>query len=723
MDKNFIRILLLASVLYIAAATSNEDVLVLTLAGPPSDSKTRFLRSAEIKKYQVQELGTADQKLTDEQTFSLVKEALDKIANDIEKKIVLFLDGPDVILSAGPLRVVEEMTRDLEGPGGQKRVLVSGDSVCWPDKTKAAAFPKLEMGKRFLDSGAFVGEAAGLSALFAEKAAGSSLQEAFTSWYTDPLIRKKHRLAIDSTADMFQNLDGATGDLDVRFAGKEGYLQNTAYASVPLVIRGNRNTKQSLNTFSNYLAKGWNPEDGCRECWEGMQSLDATPPSSFPLITLAVFVPHPIPFLEEFLWKIKNQTYPKDRIDLFFHNNAEFHAAEVSDWLDTHGRLYRSMKLIEHQDPAKDWHAKDLAVSYCEAHECDFLLVIDGHAHLDNPFVFKLLVEQNRGVLAPMLARPHKAWSNFWGALTQDEFYSRSFDYVDIVQNTKRGLWNVPYIGNCYMVRRDVIKAHRPVFINKLLDADMAFCANMRANGVHLLVTNRLDMGHLVSSESFVPTHFRPELWEMFENRWDWEARYLHVNFSHGLQENATIAMPCPDVYWFPVFTERFAQEYIDVNENYGKWSDGSHSDVRLEGGYETVPTVDIHTNQINYRDEWLEILRAYIQPLQLRVFDGYNNDVGPPQALMAFTVRYKPDEQPFLRPHHDTSTYTINVALNRPEIDYQGGGVRFVRYNCSVLNTRVGWILMHPGRLTHLHEGLQVTGGTRYITVTFIDP
>ena len=61
-------------------------------------------------------------------------------------------------------------------------------------------------------SAAFVGEAAGLSALFAEKAAGSSLQEAFTSWYTDPLIRKKHRLAIDSTADMFQNLDGATGE-------------------------------------------------------------------------------------------------------------------------------------------------------------------------------------------------------------------------------------------------------------------------------------------------------------------------------------------------------------------------------------------------------------------------------------------------------------------------------------------------------------------------------
>ena len=53
----------------------------------------------------------------------------------------------------------------------------------------------------------------------------------------------------------------------------------------------------------------------------------------------------------------------------------------------------------------------------------------------------------------------------------------------------------------------------------------------------------------------------------------------------------------------------------------------------------------------------------------------------------------------------------------------FQGGGARFIRYNCSVINTRVGWALMHPGRLTHYHEGLQTTKGTRYIMVSFIDP
>ena len=41
-------------------------------------------------------------------------------------------------------------------------------------------------------------------------------------------------------------------------------------------------------------------------------------------------------------------------------------------------------------------------------------------------------------------------------------------------------------------------------------------------------------------------------------------------------------------------------------------------------------------------------------------------------QFDMAFVVRYKPDEQPSLRPHHDASTFTINIALNEVGLDYQ---------------------------------------------------
>ena len=38
----------------------------------------------------------------------------------------------------------------------------------------------------------------------------------------------------------------------------------------------------------------------------------------------------------------------------------------------------------------------------------------------------------------------------------------------------------------------------------------------------------------------------------------------------------------------------------------------------------------------------------------------------------MNFVVRYRPDEQPSLRPHHDSSTFTLNVALNHKGLDYE---------------------------------------------------
>lgn len=38
------------------------------------------------------------------------------------------------------------------------------------------------------------------------------------------------------------------------------------------------------------------------------------------------------------------------------------------------------------------------------------------------------------------------------------------------------------------------------------------------------------------------------------------------------------------------------------------------------------------------------------------------------------------------------------------------------------MLTNAKGHALMHPGILTHQHEGLPVTSGTRYIIVSFVD-
>ena len=164
--------------------------------------------------------------------------------------------------------------------------------------------------------------------------------------------------------------------------------------------------------------------------------------------------------------------------------------------------------------------------------------------------------------------------------------------------------------------------------------------------------------------------------------------------------------------------SENSAVETIVVSYRYVTIS---FQDPRLAGGYENVPTRDIHMKQIGFEPQWLFFLREYVRPVQELVYSGYYHD--PPKAIMNFVVRYRPDEQPSLRPHHDASTYTLNLALNEAGEDYSGGGSHFIRQNCSVTGSPRGWGIIHPGRLTHYHEGLTTTNGTRYIMVSFIDP
>ena len=153
---------------------------------------------------------------------------------------------------------------------------------------------------------------------------------------------------------------------------------------------------------------------------------------------------------------------------------------------------------------------------------------------------------------------------------------------MEIVQRNRIGLWNVPFISSAYLIKGDLInhpnEKMRPNFVNKLLDADMAFCANLRENDIFFYISNRASFGHLIDAEGFNTEHLNNELWELSRNRWDWEARYIHADYHKSFEENANLSQPCPDVYWFPIITERFADELVAEMENFGKWSDGTNN-------------------------------------------------------------------------------------------------------------------------------------------------
>lgn len=453
----------------------------------------------------------------------------------------------------------------------------------------------------------------------------------------------------------------------------ETKLLNKKYVNHPSVVHGNGPSKMVLNNFANYLAGAF--VDGeCVACVEN--NIPEEQQQSFTVL-IALFVENPTPFLEEYFDKIFSLNYPKNKVHIFVHNRVEYHTKLVETFMEHAGNeKYLSVKGINFKDGISEATARELAVNRCLTKKCDYLFVVDSDVHLENLDTLLELITFNKSILAPVVTRVGGVWSNFWGAISDKGFYARSSDYMSIVNNEVRGIWNVPFISSCYLIKSKIL--NKLSYTKAEVDPDMALAEHLRNHGIFMFVSNLNEYGHLVNPDGFDITRTRPDFYELFTNQFDWEKRFIREDYFPHLLAETVPKQPCPDVYHFPIATDLFVESMIDIMENFGKWSDGTNSDQRLQGGYEAVPTRDIHMNQVGLESIWLKFLQLYVKPLQEKVFLGYFHD--PPRSLMNFVVRYRPDEQPSLRPHHDSSTYTINIALNRAGIDYEGGGCHFIR-------------------------------------------
>ncbi|XP_071999185.1 procollagen-lysine,2-oxoglutarate 5-dioxygenase 2 isoform X2 [Engystomops pustulosus] len=701
-----------------------DKLLVLTVATRETDGFLRFMQSAKHFDYTVKVLGKGlDWKGGDVansigggQKVRLLKEALESIA-DQEDLIVLFTDSYDVIFAGGP----EELLKKFQQ--SNHKVLFAAEALIWPDKRLADKYPVVRSGKRFLNSGGFIGYLSNLKQITQQWTLQDNDDDQlfYTKIYIDQLQRERINITLDHKSQIFQNLNGAVDEVVLHFENGRARAQNTQYETLPVLVHGNGPTKIQLNYFGNYIPNIWTPETGCGTC--DVDTIDLSTLEDYPRVTVGVFIEQPTPFLPEFFNRLLALDYPKDKLSLFIHNSEVYHEKHVEQfWKEAKG-VINNLKVVGPEEMMTQAEARNMGIDICrQDKQCDYYFSLDADVAVTNPKTLKLLIEQNRKIIAPLVTRHGKLWSNFWGALSPDGYYARSEDYVDIVQGHRVGVWNIPYMANIYLVKGQTLRSElkeRNHFILDRLDPDMALCRNAREMGVFMYITNRHEFGRLLSTANYNTSHLNNDLWQIFENPVDWKLKYINANYSKIFTENI-VEQPCPDVFWFPVFSEQACDELVQEMEHYGKWSGSKNSDTRIAGGYENVPTDDIHMSQIEMDKEWLHFIREFIAPITLKVFAGYYTKG---HALLNFVVKYTPDRQSYLRPHHDASTFTINIALNTKDTDFQGGGCRFSRYNCSIDSPRKGWSFMHPGRLTHLHEGLPVTNGTRYIAVSFIDP
>lgn len=716
-------VLLLACVSHLcvgeAPDKSTKPPLVFTVASNETEGYQRYIRSAKRYGIEVTTLGLGKpwlggdmKRLGGGYKVNLLRAALKPYKSD-DDRIVLFTDSYDVLFLASLEKIVTKFE------SFEASILFGSEGFCWPDPDLKSKYPALEgRGTRFLNSGLFMGYASKVYQMLKNPVKDTDDDQLYyTKIYVDKQQREELNIKLDHTASLFQNMNGVEEQITMALdpESNEAFLKNTEYSTTPLVVHGNGPSKLALNGYANYLAGAFVGGE-CQTVKENLIELDE---ENLPTVMLALFIEKATPFIEEWFELIAKLNYPKEKMDLFIHNNVDHHKSMIDKFVKEYSEQYRSFRMVDYSEDFEELAGRSLAANLCLKNKCDYLFVVDADGHIDNPDTLRRLMTLNRNVISPVLTRPEKVWSNFWGALSSQGFYARSTDYMDIVGRKILGLWNVPFISTVYLAKAAVLPEVNYELSNT--DPDMALCWHLRSKGIFMHVVNTEQFGHLIDSDYYDASKTHPDFYQLFNNKYDWERKYIAADYSKQLEKDFVPVQPCPDVYWFSIATEKFCDHLREIVEAFGKWSDGSHNDKRLQGGYEAVPTRDIHMNQVGLEQVWLKFLQLYVKPLQEKVFIGYFHD--PPRSLMNFVVRYRPDEQPSLRPHHDSSTYTINIALNRAGIDYEGGGCRFLRYNCSVTDTKMGWMLMHPGRLTHFHEGLLTTKGTRYIMISFVDP
>lgn len=189
---------------------------------------------------------------------------------------------------------------------------------------------------------------------------------------------------------------------------------------------------------------------------------------------------------------------------------------------------------------------------------------------------------------------------------------------------------------------------------------------------------------------------------------WDaWTKKYIApVMLQHDYELMADELGP--NIIEFPLFTERFCEEMIQLAETNGEWTVGRH---------EFYPTNDMLMEHLGMKEIYTRVIREFVAPLATWYFtlQGEGWDTVEDET---FIIRYKPDLQGQLSVHHDYSSYTIGVKLND---EFEGGGTFFPKYGVNAIPKRNGNAFLHPGMITHRHGGRPVYSGTRYINVSFI--
>jgi glycosyltransferase involved in cell wall biosynthesis/GR25 family glycosyltransferase involved in LPS biosynthesis len=185
----------------------------------------------------------------------------------------------------------------------------------------------------------------------------------------------------------------------------------------------------------------------------------------------------------------------------------------------------------------------------------------------------------------------------------------------------------------------------------------------------------------------------------------EWCDKYINPHMRKG-QYRLMVDEIGPNVIEFPLFTEKFCNEIIELAEQH-KWVTDRHF---------FYPTTDQTMESLGMQDIYQRVLEQFVYPIWIWFWELAGDDWNK-LGSENFIAKYDTLNQGSLDLHHDDSVITLNLRLND---DFKGGGTYLPKYKTTLQPRKIGNVMSHPGQITHIHGGRPVEEGTRYILVTF---
>uniref|UniRef100_A0A2P2I1M3 Glycosyltransferase 25 family member-like n=1 Tax=Hirondellea gigas TaxID=1518452 RepID=A0A2P2I1M3_9CRUS len=237
------------------------------------------------------------------------------------------------------------------------------------------------------------------------------------------------------------------------------------------------------------------------------------------VVLLARNKQHTLPY---FLTLFERLDYPKHRMALYIRaDHCQDKTIPILEvWLSNAGHQYHSLDVhldrnsslypgeISPTDKGDSSYEgiiklKETALQKARQTWTDYVWFLDVDVFITEPDLINILLEENVAIISPMIDSLGR-YSNFWGGMSEEYWYVRTDQYMDILDRKEKGCFLVPMIHSCVLVNLKVMETDLLTFnpdrmlqYELPLDDIIAFAISAREVSLEMTICNEDIYGYM----------------------------------------------------------------------------------------------------------------------------------------------------------------------------------------------------------------------------------